>query len=74
MEKLLLDTFDGLSLTDRQKKLFSDVYVNRVVLSKRKKTITIYMESKYIIAFREIGLLSYALNQNRKPGFSHLLV
>lgn len=74
MEKLLLDTFDGLSLTDRQKKLFSDVYVNRVVLSKRKKTITIYMESKYIIAFREIGLLSYALNQQmRKTGFSVLV-
>ncbi len=74
MEKLLLDTFDGLSLTDRQKKLFSDVYVNRVVLSKRKKTITIYMESKYIIAFREIGLLSYALNQQMgKTGFSVLV-
>jgi len=74
MEKLLLDTFDGLSLTDRQKKLFSDAYVNRVVLSKRQKTITIYMESRYIIAFREIGLLSYALNrQMGKTGFSVLV-
>ena len=53
MEKLLLDTFDGLSLTDRQKKIFSDVYVSRVVLSKRQKTVAIYMESRHIIAKRD---------------------
>lgn len=74
MEKLLLDTFDGLPLTDRQKKIFSDVYVSRVVLSKRQKTIAIYMESRHIIAYREIGLLSYALNQQMgKTGFSVLV-
>ena len=70
MEKLLLETFDGLSLTDRQKKIFSDAYVKRVVLSKEHKKITVYMESSHVIAFREISLLEYALNQEMgKTGF-----
>ena len=56
MEKLLLDTFEGLSLTDRQKRIFSDVYVSRVVLSKKQKIVFIYMESRHIIPYREIGL------------------
>jgi len=70
MEKLLFDTFEGLSLTDRQKKIFSSVFVKRVILSKKSKTVTIYIESDHIIAFREIGLLEYTLNQNmEKTGF-----
>ncbi|MCI8780177.1 MAG: PolC-type DNA polymerase III [Lachnospiraceae bacterium] len=74
MEKLLLDTFEGLSLTDRQKRIFSDVYVSRVVLSKKQKIVFIYMESRHIIPYREIGLLAYALNQQiGKTGFSVLL-
>ena len=57
MEQLLLDTFEGLSLTDRQRKIFSNVSVKRVILTKELKTVTVYIESDHIIAFREIGLL-----------------
>ncbi len=70
MEQLLLDTFEGLSLTDRQRKIFSNVSVKRVILTKELKTVTVYIESDHIIAFREIGLLEYALNHNmEKTGF-----
>ena len=70
MEQLLLDTFEGLSLTDRQKKIFSNVSVKRVILTKELKTVTVYIESDHIIAFREIGLLEYALNHEmEKTGF-----
>ena len=41
MEKLLFDTFEGLSLTDRQKKIFSSVFVKRVILSKESKLLFI---------------------------------
>ena len=30
MEQTLLDTFEGLKMTDRQKNLFADVVVDRV--------------------------------------------
>ena len=63
MEKLLLETFEGLSLTDRQRKVFSKVYVNRVIISRQAGTVTVYLESDHIIPFREIGLLEYALKQ-----------
>ena len=63
MEKLLLETFEGVNLTDRQKKLFADVYVERVVVTKAAKTIDIYIKSNHIIAYREICLLEYALCQ-----------
>ena len=39
MNKLLLETFEDVNLTDRQKKLFADVYVERVVVTKAAKTI-----------------------------------
>ncbi len=58
-----METFEGLSLTDRQKKVFSKVYVNRVILSKQAGIVTVYLESDHIIPFREIGLLEYALKQ-----------
>ncbi len=61
MEKLLLETFDGLSLTDRQKKLFNDVMVSRVVVVRETKNIEIYVVSSHIIAYREISLLEFAL-------------
>ncbi len=63
MEKLLLETFEGLSLTDRQKKVFSKVFVKRVLISKQAGRVTVYLESDHIIPFREIGLLEYALGQ-----------
>ena len=70
MDKLLVDTFEGLSLTDRQMKLFSNVVVKRILLSKELKTITIYIDSNHIIAYREIALLEFALKENfKKTGF-----
>lgn len=61
MEKPLLETFDNLNLTDRQAKLFKDVVVSRVVVIRKTKKVEIYIESSHIIAYREIGLLEYAL-------------
>lgn len=63
MEKLLLETFEGVNLTDRQKKLFSDVYVERIIVTKASKTIDVYIKSSHIIAYREICLLQYAISQ-----------
>ena len=63
MDKLLLETFGDVNLTDRQKKLFADVYVERVVVTKAAKTIDLYIKSKHIIDYREISLLQYALSQ-----------
>ena len=64
MEKLLLDTFCDIKLTDRQRKLFKDVMVSRVVANRKKKKIDVYINSKFIIAYREISLLEYSLNQS----------
>ena len=61
MFKPLLETFDNLNLTGRQAKLFKDVLVSRVVVTRKTKKIEIYIESSHIIAYREIGLLEYAL-------------
>ncbi len=41
MQRLLLETFEGLNLTDRQKKIFDDVSVENVVLSSENKMIDI---------------------------------
>ena len=71
MEKLLLDTFRDLTLTNRQNKLFADVLVKRMVISKTLKTIHVYIESNHVIAYREIYLLEYALREVfRKKGFT----
>lgn len=61
MKKPLLETFDNLNLTDRQARLFKDVVVSRVVVTRKTKNVEIYIESSHIIAYREIGLLEYAL-------------
>lgn len=63
MEKLLLETFDNLNLTDRQNKLFKDVMVSRIVVLRETKKIEIYISSSHIIAYREIGLLKYSLSR-----------
>ncbi|HBA96809.1 MAG TPA: hypothetical protein DCZ23_01745, partial [Lachnospiraceae bacterium] len=42
MEKLLLETFDNLNLTDRQNKIFKDVMVSRIVVLRKTKKIEIY--------------------------------
>jgi len=71
MKKHLLNTFEGLSLTDRQKKIFSDAYVKRITIKKKTKAVTVYLESGHVISFREIGLLEYALRQvMERMGFS----
>ena len=61
MQRLLLETFEGLNLTDRQKKIFDDVNVENVVLSTEEKLIDIYLVSSHVVAYREICLLEYAL-------------
>ena len=43
MQRLLLETFEGLNLTDRQRKIFDDVNVENVVVSKENKLIEIYL-------------------------------
>ena len=63
MEKLLLETFDNLNLTDRQNRLFKDVMVSRVLIYRETKKIEIYISSSHIIAYREIGLLEYSLSR-----------
>lgn len=63
MEKLLLETFDNLNLTDRQNRLFKDVMVSRIVVRRETKKIEIYISSSHIIAYREIGLLEYSLSR-----------
>ena len=61
MQRLLLETFEGLNLTDRQRKIFDDVNVENVVVSKENKLIEIYLVSSHVVAYREICLLEYAL-------------
>lgn len=63
MEKLLLETFDNLNLTDRQNRLFKDVMVSRILIYRETKKIEIYISSSHIIAYREIGLLEYSLSR-----------
>jgi len=70
MGKLLFDTFDHLELTDRQRKLFKDVMVSRVVVINETKEIKIYITSSHIIAYRETRLLEYSLNKVlKKAGY-----
>lgn len=54
MQRLLLETFEGLNLTDRQRKIFDDVNVENVVVSKENKLIEIYLVSSHVVAYREI--------------------
>ena len=61
MDKGVLDTFEGLNLTDRQKKIFADVLVKRVVLSKQEGIVTVYLTCSHVIAYREIMLLRNAI-------------
>ena len=61
MDKGVLDTFEGLNLTDRQKKIFADVIVKRVVLSKQEGIVTVYLTCSHVIAYREIMLLRNAI-------------
>lgn len=52
MQRLLLETFKGLNLTDRQRKIFDDVNVENVVVSKENKLIEIYLVSSHVVAYR----------------------
>ncbi len=63
MEKLLLETFEGLSLTDRQKSLLADVRVERIRLYQREHRIRIYLVSDHLIPYREICLLRFSLEK-----------
>ena len=63
MEKLLLDTFGGIRLTDRQRDIFQDVYVERILVMQKSKEVAVYLVSDYIIAYREIALLESAIGK-----------
>ncbi|MDE6851364.1 MAG: hypothetical protein K2J67_02600, partial [Lachnospiraceae bacterium] len=54
MEKLLLNTFPGLTLSDRQTNLFQDVYVERVVVEQDKNRVSIKLVSNHVIPYREM--------------------
>lgn len=63
MEKLLLDTFSGLTLSDRQKNLFGDVYVEGVLVVRETKQVTVHLVSSHVIPFREILRLENNISQ-----------
>ncbi|MBR1741956.1 MAG: hypothetical protein IJ733_08840, partial [Lachnospiraceae bacterium] len=70
MEKRLLDTFDELKLTDRQKKLFEKVYVKRIIVSKQNKSVHVSIGADFVIPYREIKLLEHSLDHAmRRMGF-----
>lgn len=54
MEKPLLNTFPGLSLSDRQKKLFQDVCVEGVVVAKESRKVSVKLVSSHVIPYREM--------------------
>ncbi|MCH5266804.1 MAG: PolC-type DNA polymerase III [Lachnospiraceae bacterium] len=71
MEKLLLETFAELHLTNRQMELFKDTYVERVLVMQDLKRVSVRLVSDYVIPYREITLLEYKLNQKfEQTGFS----
>ena len=67
MEQTLLDTFEGLKMTDRQKNLFADVVVDRVRLFRGKKMMCVELKSSHIIPYREIRLIRHNLEAVMGP-------
>ena len=63
MKKLLQETFASLHLTDRQKELFRDAYVERVLVMQELKQVSVRLVSDYVLPYREISRLEYALRQ-----------
>ena len=61
MEQTLLDTFEGMKMTDRQKNLFADVMVDRIQLYRNKKLMCVNLKSSHIIPYREIRLVRHNL-------------
>ena len=71
MEQTLLDTFQGLKMTDRQKNLFADVVVDRVRVLRKQKLMCVNLKSSHIIPYREIRLVRHNLEAVMGPlGFS----
>ena len=71
MEQTLLDTFEGMKMTDRQKNLFADVMVDRIQLYRNKKLMCVNLKSSHIIPYREIRLVRHNLEAVMGPvGFS----
>lgn len=66
MKKLLVDTFPGIKFTERQRKLFSKVYVDRIVVDEKEKSIAVFLESEYIIPYREVKLFQSKLQDKFK--------
>ena len=71
MDQTLLETFEGLKMTDRQKRLFSDVLVERIRIFKNKHRVDVFLKSTHLIPYREISLVKYNLEMSLGPaGFS----
>ena len=63
MDQTLLETFKGLKMTDRQKKLFSDTLVERVQVYQEERLVSVTIKSNHIIPYREIRLIRYNLEE-----------
>lgn len=61
MDQTLLETFEGLKMTDRQKRLFSDVLVERIRIFQDRHLVVVRLKSTHVIPYREICLLRYNL-------------
>ncbi|MCR5587520.1 MAG: hypothetical protein K6F77_08305, partial [Lachnospiraceae bacterium] len=57
MDKCILEVFNGLNLTDRQKKIFADVRVHELLASTKKRTLTVKTVCNHIVEYREVIVL-----------------
>ncbi|MCQ2523307.1 MAG: PolC-type DNA polymerase III [Lachnospiraceae bacterium] len=68
MEKPFLEVFKALKLKDSLKEMFDDVTVNRVVTTKRRDLIKVYIESNHIISKKDIYQVSGEIRKQLFPG------
>jgi DNA polymerase-3 subunit alpha (Gram-positive type) len=67
MDQTLLETFEGLQMTQRQKALFQDVFVERVRLYKQERRVEVFLKSSHIIPYREICLVRHNIERVLGP-------
>lgn len=54
MDQTLLETFEGLKMTERQKRLFSDVLVERIRIFKENHLVEVSLKSTHLVPYRDI--------------------
>ncbi len=75
MKKTLLETFEGLKMTERQKRLFSDVMVERVRVQRDQRVVKVYLRSGHILPYREVSLVRHNLEMTLgAAGFSARII